>query len=308
VTLADFSPLSFTIHSDIVQPEGYLPRPHESMEIDFARVGPNYFRTLRTPLVAGRDFTLQDSDKSQFVAIVNQEFAARYWPGQDPIGKRLQVNGDWFAVVGVARNAKYRRLIYNAGPCFFVPWFQEYPSFDAVIVHTRVSGDALGFASTVEKAIHELNPDLPVFNVTTVRSSMQMGSVFERIVVTFASSFGLLALALSAVGVYGVVAYATRQRTHEIGIRIALGAKQSDILHLVLGQGLQMTLVGLALGVALSLAVTRFLRSQLVGVAPTDLLTYASVAVLLSIVALAACYIPARRATKVEPNVALRCE
>jgi predicted permease len=308
VTLADFSPLSYTIRSTDVQVEGYVPRPHESMEMDAARVGPNYFRTLRTPLVVGRDFTLQDSDKSQFVAVINQEFAARYWPGQDVIGKRIQVYGDWFTVVGVARNAKYRRVIYNAGPCFFVPWFQEYPSFDAVIVHTRVSGEPLTFASPVERAIHDLNPDLPVFNMTTVRSSMQMGSVFERIVVTFAGSFGLLALALAAVGVYGVVAYATRQRTHEIGIRMALGARRADILRLVLGQGLRMTLVGLVLGLALSLAVTRFLRHQLLGVAPTDALTYAGVAVLLCLVALAACYIPARRATKVEPTAALRCE
>jgi len=288
------------------------------MEIDFGRVGPNYFRTLRTPLVAGRDFTLQDTSTSQFVAVVNQEFAARYWPGQDPIGKQVQLGethlpsrmtyNDRFTVVGVARNAKYRRLIYDAEPCLFVPWFQEYPSFDAVIIHTRVSGEPLAFASQVERAIHELNPDLPVFDVTTVRSSMQMGSVFERIVVTFAGSFGLLALALAAVGAYGVVAYATRQRTHEIGIRMALGAKRGDILRLVLGQGLRMTLVGLALGLVLSLVVTRFLRNQLLGVAPTDMLTYAGVAVLLCLVALAACYLPARRATKVEPTSALRCE
>jgi len=144
--------------------------------------------------------------------------------------------------------------------------------------------------------------------VTTLRDSMQMGSLFERIAVTFASSFGLLALALAAVGVYGVVAYATRQRTHEIGIRMALGAERTDVLRLVLGQGLRMTVTGLGVGVAVSLAATRFLRTQLLGVAPTDLLTYVSVALVLSMVALAACYIPARRATKVEPTEALRCE
>jgi predicted permease len=308
VTLADFSPLSYTIRSEGVQVEGYVPRPHESMEIDWARVGPNYFRTLRTPLVAGRDFTLQDNAKSQLVAIVNEEFAARYWPGQDPIGKRIQLYDRWRTVVGVARNAKYRRVIYNAEPCFFVPWFQDYPPFDALIVHTRVSGEPITFASAVERAIHDLNPDLPVFDVASLRSSMQMGSLFERIVVTFASSFGLLALALAAVGVYGVVAYATRQRTHEIGIRMALGAKRADILRLVLGQGLSMTLTGLAIGLAVSLAATRFLRTLLFGVATTDMLTYASVVVLLCVVATAACYIPARRATKVEPTEALRCE
>jgi putative ABC transport system permease protein len=308
VTLADFSPLSFTIHSDTVLPEGYVPRFHEAMELDYARVGPGYFRTLRTPLVAGRDFTLQDNEKSQFVAIVNQEFVARYWPGQDPIGKRIQLLNNRYTVVGVARNAKYRRLIYGAEPCIFVPWFQNYPSFDALIVHARVSGDPLAFAPEVENAIHQLTPDLPVFNVTSVRSSMQMGSIFERIAVTFAGSFGLLALALAAVGVYGVVAYATRQRTHEIGIRIALGAKRADILRMVLGHGLWMTLAGVGIGVAVSLALTRFLRTQLLGIKPTDFLTYASVAAVLGVVATAACFIPAWRAAKVEPMQALRCE
>jgi ABC-type antimicrobial peptide transport system permease subunit len=141
-----------------------------------------------------------------------------------------------------------------------------------------------------------------------MRESMQMGSLFERIVVTFAGSFGLLALALAAVGVYGVVAYATRQRTQEIGIRMALGAQRNDILRLVLSQGLRMTVAGLAAGVAISLAATQLLRAQLLGVAPTDVLTYASVALLLSLVAIAACYIPARRAAKLDPMVALRYE
>jgi predicted permease len=308
VTLADFSPLSFTIRSTGVQVEGYVPRLHESMEIDWARVGPNYFHTLRTPLVAGRDFTLQDDEKSQFVAIVNQEFAARYWPGQEALGKRLELYGDRFTVMGVVRNAKYRRLIYTAEPCFFVPWFQEYPPFDAIILHTRVSGNPLALASTVEKTIHELNPDLPVFDVTTIRSSMQMGSLFERIAVTFAGTFGLLALALATVGVYGVVAYATRQRTHEIGIRMALGARRADILRLVLAQGLRMTLIGLTVGLVVSLAATRLLRSHLFGVTTSDALTYATVAGLLLAVALAACYIPARRAARVEPMAALRCQ
>ena len=308
VTLADFSPLSYTIRSVGIQVEGYIPRPHESMEIDWARVGPNYFRTLRTPLVEGRDFTAQDDANSQPVAIVNEEFAARYWPGQDAIGKRIKLYDRWLTVVGVARNAKYRRLIYGAEPCFFVSWYQDYPPFDALIVHTRVSGDPMAFAPTVEKTIHELNPDLPVFDVTTVRSSMQLGSLFERIAVTFAGSFGLLALALATIGVYGVVAYATRQRTHEIGIRMALGAERADILRLVLGQGLRRTFMGLAVGLAVALAATRLLRTQLFGVTSSDALTYGGVAGVLLIVALIATFIPARRATKVEPNVALRCE
>lgn len=306
VTLADFSPLSFTIHSDDVEPEGYVPRLHESMEIDRANVGPNYFRMMRTPVIAGRDFTPQDSEKSQAVAIVNQELVDRYWPGQDAIGKRIRTSGQWFTVVGVARNGKYRRLVYGSEPGIFLPLFQDYR--DPVTIHARVSGDPRAFVFEVERTVHEINPDLPLFNVTTLMASMQLGSIFERIAATFVSSFGLLALVLAAVGIYGVVAYATRQRTREIGIRMALGARRPEVLRLVLTQGFRLTLMGLAIGLGLSFALTPFLRNQLFGVTATDALTYVSVVVLLCLVALVACYIPAWRATNVDPTVALRHE
>ena len=310
VTLADFSPLSFTIHTDYVHPDGYVPQPHESMEISRAVVGPNYFRTMRTPLVAGREFTEQDREKSQPVAIVNQEFADRYWPGQDAVGKRISVvwgrYSQWFTVVGVARNGKYRRLVYAPEPVIFLPLFQDY--YGLVIIHARVSGDPGSYAAEVERTVHELNADLPVFGVTTLKSSMRLGSIFERLAGTFAGAFGLLALILAAVGIYGVIAYTTRQRTHEIAIRMAVGAQRSDVFRLVLGQGLLLTLAGLAVGIGASLALTRYLKSVLFGVTATDVLTYAAVALLLCIVSLIACYIPARRATKIEPMMALRHE
>jgi predicted permease len=306
VTLADFSPLSFTIHTDYVHPDGYVPQPHESMEINRAVVGPNYFRTMRTPLLAGRGFTEQDSEKSQPVAIVNQEFADRYWPGQDAVGKRISVYGQWFTVVGVARNGKYRRLVYAPEPVIFLPLFQDY--YDLVIIHARVSGDPQAYAAAVEKTVHQLNADLPVFGVTTLKSSMRLGSIFERVAGTFAGAFGFVALILAAVGIYGVIAYTTRQRTHEIAIRMALGAQRAEVFRLVLGQGLLLTLTGLAAGIAVSLALTRYLKSVLFGVTATDVLTYAAVVLLLCLVSLVACYIPARRATKVDPMVALRYE
>ncbi|MGD1156368.1 MAG: ABC transporter permease [Terriglobia bacterium] len=305
-TLADFSPLSFTLHSDFVSPDGYVPQPHESMEVSRAIVGPNYFRTMRTPLVAGREFTEQDAEKSQRVTIVNQEFVNRYWPGQDGLGKRVSVYGQWFTVVGVARNGKYRRLVYAPEPVFFQPLYQRYR--DLVMIHARVSGDPQAYAPAVERTVHELNADLPVFGVTTLKSSMRLGSIFERVAGTFAGAFGLLALILAAVGIYGVIAYSTRQRTHEIAIRMAVGAQRADVFRLVLGQGLLLTLAGLAAGIAVSLALTRYLKSVLFGVTTTDVLTYAAVAFLLCLVSLVACYIPARRATKVDPMVALRYE
>jgi len=306
VTVADFSPLSFTIHFNYVEPEGYLPRPGESMQVSRASVDPNFFRTMRIPLVAGREFTAQDTRKSPRVAIVNEEFARRYWPGQDVIGKRFNDHGEWFDVVGVARNGKYRLLAYAPEPVYFQPLYQTYR--DLVTIHARVAGDPRSYATAVEKTVHELNGDLPVFGLMTLKSSMQLGSIFERLAGTFATAFGLLALALAAVGIYGVIGYTTRQRTHEIAIRVALGAQRGEVLRLVLGQGLLLTLAGVSVGISLSLAVTRYLKSVLFGVAPSDLLTYAAVTFLLCLVSLLACWIPARRAMKIDPMAALRYE
>jgi predicted permease len=304
--LADFSPLSFTLHSDYIHPDGYVPQSHESMEISRAMVSPNYFRTMRTPLLAGREFTEQDGENSQPVAIVNQEFAERYWPGQDALGKRISNYGVWFNVVGVARNGKYRRLVYAPEPVIFLPLLQAYRG--QVIIHTRVSGDPAAYAPAVERTVHDFNADLPVFDVTTLRSSMQLGSIFERLAGTFAGAFGLLALVLAAVGIYGVIAYTARQRAHEIAIRMAVGAQRADVFRLALGQGLLLTLTGLAVGIGVSLALTRYLQSVLFGVTSTDVLTYVAVALLLCLVSLVACYIPARRATRIDPMAALRFE
>jgi len=306
VTLADFSPLSFTLHTDYVYPDGYLPQPGESMEVSRAIVGPNYLRTMRIPIIAGRDFTEQDTEKAQQVAIVNEAFGARYWPGQNAIGKRIRIEDAWFAVVGVARNGKYRRLVYPPEPVFFQPLYQRYR--DLVTIHARVAGDPQSYAAEVERTIHQLNADLPVFGVTTLNSSMQLGTIFERLPGTFAGAFGVLALVLAAVGIYGVIAYTTRQRTREIAIRMALGARRAAVLRLVLGQGLLLTIAGLGAGIAISLALTRYLKSMLFGVAASDWWTYAAVSFLLCLVSLVACYIPAHRAAKVHPMEALRHE
>ncbi len=177
-----------------------------------------------------------------------------------------------------------------------------------MIINARVTGDPLAFGKTVEKTIHELNSDLVVFDITTLELREQIASFGQRIAGTFVGAFGLLALVLASVGIYGVTAYA-RQQTHEIGIRMALGASKRDILRLVLGHGLRLTLLGLGLGLAVSFALTRYLRSLLLGVTSTDALTFSSVAILLlHAVALFACFIPARRAMRVGPLVALRYE
>ena len=305
-TLADFSPLSFTIHSDGVMPEGYVPHPHENIEVDRGVVGPGYLKTLRTPLLAGRDFTEQDNAKSMRVAIVNQALVDRYWPGQNAIGKRILQGKQWSTVVGVAANAKYRRLAYDSAPLILEPLMQRYES--SVILHVRVNGDPLSIVNAVDREIHGLNANLPLYNIATLETNMQIGNVFQRIAVDFAGSFGLLALILAAVGIYGVIAYTTRQRTHEIGIRMALGAARGDVFRDVLVQGARLTLAGLAVGMIVSFALTRYLRGMLFGVGTADLLTYASVTFLLCAVALIACFVPAWRAASVDPMQALRTE
>ena len=306
VSLANWVPLGTGHHNANVEPEGYVPRPHEQMDIMRANVGPNYFRTLRIPLLAGRDFTPQDGPESQSVAIVNQAFVDRFWPRQDALGKRLAVQDDPLTVVGVARNSNYQRLNETPQPMIYLPLLQDF--YHDAVIHARVSGDPAAFSSALERTVHALNADLPLYNVMSFKRVIDLASIVERIAGTLVGVFGLLALVLAGVGIYGVVSYTTRQRAHEIGIRLALGAERSDVFRLVLGQGFQLTLIGLGIGLALSLAVTRFLHTWLFGVTAMDLLTYAGVTLLLCLVALAACYLPARRATQVEPTVALRCE
>jgi predicted permease len=307
-TLADFSPLSFTIHSNGVHPEGYVPQPHESVEADRGNVGADYLATLRTPLLAGRDFTTTDRDSTLSIVIVNQAFVDRYWrvPANQALGKQVQLWGKWRTVVGVSANAKYRRLVYDPTPLILLPLAQSYRG--EVILHLRVAGDPLRYTAAVQQAVADLDPDLPLYNIATLQSNMRMGNVFERIVVDFAGCFGVLALLLATVGLYGVVACTTKQRTHEIGIRIALGAAKSTIFRQILAQGLRLTFAGVLAGLTASLLITRFLRSLLYGIGVTDWITFSTVVLLLAVVALLACYLPARRATRILPMIALRHE
>jgi predicted permease len=306
VTLGDFSPLNYTIRTDFIQPEGYVPGKNESMEVDRGVAGPEYLRTVRTALLEGRDFTDRDNASTAPVSIINKALADRYWPGQDAIGKRLKVSRQWTTVVGVAANGKYRRLVYDTAPLVLLPMLQSYRTDQ--IVYVRVAGDPLACASAVERTVHGLNSDLPLFNKTTLAANMRMGNAFERIAAALSGSFGLVALILAAIGVYGVVAYATKQRTHEIGIRMALGAGKRDIFRQVLGRGLHFAGLGLVLGLVISFALTPYLRGMLYGVGTPDWLTFVMVAIVLCVATLIACLVPARRAASIDPIRALRTE
>ncbi len=314
VALSNRIQLGFGGPSTSVKPEGYVSQANELMETPVAIVTPNYPKTMQIPIVKGRDFTPQDTASSQRVAIVSEAFVNRYWPHQEALGKQLNsdLTNEWFTVVGVARDTKVNNLNEKPTPFLYLPQYQirrsTIPSTSATIIIARVAGDPLNFAKTVENAVHELNAELVVFEVNSLETSEQFASFGQRIAGTFVGAFGLLALVLAAVGIYGVTAYTTRQRTHEIGIRMTLGASKQDILRLVLGHGLRLTLVGVVLGLAASFALTRYLKSMLLGVTSTDALTFSSVAILLCAVALFACFIPARRAMRLDPMVALRYE
>jgi predicted permease len=308
VALSSRVPLGFGGGSTAVNPEGYVSPANESMETQVAIVTPNYFQTLHIPLVKGRDFTPQDTKRSQRVVIVSETFVNRYWPNQEALGKQLNsdLTHEWFTVVGVARDSKVNGLNEKPTPFLYLPQYQVYRA--TMIVLARTNGDPLAAGKTVEKTIHELSADLVVFDITSLELREQIASFGQRVAGTFVGAFGLLALVLAAVGIYGVTSYTTRQRTHEIGIRMTLGASKRDVLRLVLGHGLRLTLIGVILGLTASFALTRFLTSLLLGVTSTDALTFSSVALLLCAVALFACFIPARRAMRVDPMVALRYE
>jgi predicted permease len=306
--LSDREPLSFGGGSTSVKPEGYVSPANESMETQAAIITPNFLQTMQIPIMKGRDFTLQDTKSSQRVVIVSEAFANRYWPNQEPLGKQLNSDftHEWFKVVGVARDAKERGLNEKPMPFVYLPLYQIYRP--TMIINARVAGDPMTFANTIQKAVHDMNPELVVYDMTTLEVRSQFASFGQRIAGTFVGAFGLLALALAAVGIYGVTSYTTRQRTHEIGIRVTLGATKRDVLRLVLGHGMRLMLIGVGVGLALAVASTRFLGPLLLGVTSTDALTFSSVAILLCAVAMFACFIPARRATRVDPIEVLRYE
>jgi predicted permease len=268
---------------------------------------------MRIPLLRGRSFTGLDDKNAPAVAIVNETMAEKFWPHQDPIGKRFSLKPLYgpaqnMQVVGVAANSKYGFITEDPTPLFYVPMAQNFISMQTLQVRTSVTPESL--IAPVRNEIHKLAPDLPIVETSTMQEMVEgtNGLQLFRFAAYFAAAIGGLGLLLAVLGVYGVVSFAAVQRTHEIGIRMALGGSQSDVLRLVLRQGAGMVIAGLMVGVIAALALTRVMARFLLDVSPSDPLTYMIVALVLSGVALAACWIPARRATKVDPGVALRYE
>jgi predicted permease len=274
-------------------------------------ITPDYFTVLGIPLEEGRPFNEADTGSSPAVAIVNQTMARRLWPGQEPIGRRFSYksqSGPWVTVAGVARDARYSSLLDDIDMYFYVPQAQEYKPTHVLQVRTAAAPES--FVNVLEAQVHEMDPNLPVFDVMTMRQSLNGGNGFflPKVGAAFAAILGGLSLLLAVVGVYGVVSYNASQRRHEIGIRMALGAQRLGIFGLVLRQAGILVGCGAGLGLLAALGVTRLLGSLLVGVTSYDPVTYAGAGALLVIVALAASYVPAWRAARVDPSTALRYE
>jgi len=305
-TVVAFVPLSGGGYRRMTAVEGYQPKPNEDVELNTNIIGLNYFNTMGIPIVAGRDFNAQDRTGSPAVVIVNEVFARRY-VGGNALGKRLRFgSGQFREIVGVVRNAKYRNLREEPLPFIYTPFAQEPQTGMTLIV--RTAGDPSALVGAVRNEVSAINKDVPLFAVQTMTERIGDQLATDRVIAVLLSVFGGCALLLAAIGIYGVVGYAVAQRTHEIGIRIALGADQRDILKLIVSQGMVLTAIGAGIGLALALAATQLLKSLLFGISATDPLTFVSVVIVLVGVALLACYLPARRAMKVDPLVALRYE
>jgi predicted permease len=308
--LSDYVPLSMNINSESISVEGQVtPQGANAPSVVAGRITQGWLAAFGTRLVQGRDFTEQEIAASQRVAVVNERFARRFWPGQSALGKRVSIDGDsgpWIEIVGVVEDGKYFSLSEEPQPLLYRALRPAAGSFLTLIA--RTSGDERQMIQALRGEFQQLDATLPVYNVKTLTEHMDVPLFPARVAAGLLAGFGLLALLLAAIGIFGVMSYAVGQRQREIGIRMALGASAAQVLRMVFGQGLRLMLSGVAVGLALAVLGTRWLASLLYGVSALDVLTFAGVTLLLAAVAGLACWLPARRATKVDPLIALRCE
>ena len=282
-----------------------------AISVAYDIVGPKFFETVETPVVRGRAFDATDTGRSRRVAVINEMLAAKLWPRLDPIGRRLRLGGsdDWLEVVGVARDGKYVMLAEQARPYVYLPLAQRYQT--PITIIARASTDPAALAQPLQRLVNDMDPDLPVFNVKTMDTHLRT-SVFGllpfRMGATMAGAQGAIGMLLAIMGLYAVVSYAVARRTREIGVRMALGAAQTDVMRLVVREGLWLSLIGLALGLLIALGLGLVLSKVLYGVPSADVGVLAGVSTLLLAVSALACYVPARRATRIDPLTALRQE
>jgi predicted permease len=290
--------------------EGYLPRyENERISTSYSIVGNDYFHAMNTPIIEGRSFTEPDDQTAPLVVVVNETLAQRFWPNESPIGKRVQLGSaktPYREVVGVAKDGKYFLLGEPPTEYLFVPHSQNYDGKMTLIA--RTSGQPETLAEAMRQAVANLDSELPVYGVKTMPKFLDRILSGPKSIAALATIFGVVALLMAAVGLYGVMSYSVAQRTREVGIRMALGAGTGTVLRLVLKEGLILVGTGIGIGLITAAAVSRLLGSFLYGISTTDAVTFVTIPFVLALVALVASYVPARRATKVDPMVALRYE
>jgi macrolide transport system ATP-binding/permease protein len=286
--------------------DGYEPPPNEQPTAEYNEVSPDYFATLGIPLSSGREFTGADDENAARVAIVNQTMIARYWRGQSPIGRRLQVKGNWVQVVGVVKDSKYYSMDEAPRPFFYVS-LRQYFSIEPDI-HIRTTQPLQTVQTALIREVHALDPDLAVYEMTTLQEQVDRSTSHELVAVALVALFGGLALLLASIGLYGVMSYTVSQSTRELGLRMALGASTSNVLRLVLLRGLLLTTTGIIIGIALALFLTRLLGNLLYQVSPRDPLAFAAAFAVMTLASVAACFLPAWRATRIAPIQALRAQ
>lgn len=291
-----------------MQVEGYVPGESENMKIYRSVVSPGYFRLMRIPLLEGRDFTQQDDEKAAPVLIVNHSFARRFLAGRNTLGQRVHGWGQWFTVVGVVKDSKYLNLTEAPRPYFYVAFQQVYRADMGLAVYIRTAGEPSAAAALVRREVRGIDPNVTVIDAMPLAQHVVQTLYAEKIAADLLSVLGTLALLLAAVGLYSVMAYAVTQRTHEIGIRMALGAERRDVLAMLLRRGAILTGIGVLIGLPAALALAKLLASLLFGVGATDLLIFCVGTLALAGIAMLACYVPARRAMCMDPLAALRYE
>jgi putative ABC transport system permease protein len=303
--LARDVPLSYgSFSSSAIAVDGYQAPPEEQPEVEYNQVGPGYFATMGIPVLSGREFTRGDNETAALVAVVNDVMAARYWRGGDPVGKRLQVKGQWLQVVGVARVSKYQSVRENPKPFFYVPLRQDFSVGAALHIRTRMPGETM--ATELAREVHTLDANLAPYEVISLQEQMDRSTSPQRVAVTLLGILGGLALLLATVGLYAVMSYTISQGTREFGLRMALGAGAWTLLREVLSRGLALTGVGVLLGIVVALGTTRLLGNLLYRVSPRDPAAFGSALVVMAVASLAACFWPAWRATRTDPARALR--
>ena len=302
---ARMTPLSYgSFSSTPIAVDGIEVPPEERPTVEYNEVGPYYFATMGIPLVSGREFTRADDERAALVAIVNETTAAQYWRGRNPIGERVQVKDRWMQVVGVAKDSKYRSVRETAKPFFYVPRRQNFSVGATLYIRTSMS--PVTVATALAREVHALDANLSPYELITLQEQVDRSTSPQLVAVTLVSVLGALALLLAVIGLYGVMAYTVSQSTRELGLRMALGADASNLLRLVISRGLALTAGGALLGAAVALGLTRLLGKLLYHVSPRDPLAFGAAFAVMTIAALAACFLPAWRATRTDPAEALR--